>query len=71
MSDFVLVAVMLVDELASELDGLNRERFLTALRELGMQTFITTVSRDLVKPVGWERVCMCELSQGEVIQVLQ
>lgn len=62
--------LMLIDELASELDGDNRERFLSALRELGMQTFITTVSQDLVNPVGWDRVCLCELSQGEVIQVL-
>jgi DNA replication and repair protein RecF len=63
--------LMLIDELASELDDLNRERFLAALRELGMQTFITTVSQSLVEPVGWDRVCKCELSQGEVIQVLQ
>jgi DNA replication and repair protein RecF len=63
--------LMLVDELASELDSMNRERFLTALRELGMQTFITTVSRSLVNPTGWERVCMYELSQGDARQVLQ
>jgi DNA replication and repair protein RecF len=63
--------LMLVDELASELDCENRERFLAALRELQMQTFITTVSQDLVNPSGWERVCMCSLSQGEVVQVLQ
>ena len=63
--------LMLVDELASELDGENRERFLTALRDLEMQTFITTVSQDLVNPSGWGRVCMCSLSQGEVVQVLQ
>ena len=63
--------LMLVDELASELDDINRERFLAALRDLGMQTFITTASRALVNPAGWKQVGVYELSQGEVTQVLE
>ena len=62
--------LMLVDELASELDDIHRERFLGALRASGMQVFITTVNSALVSSVGWERVNMFELSRGQARQVL-
>ena len=41
-------ALVLVDDLASELDEASRGRFFAQLEALGAQTFITTVSRDLV-----------------------
>jgi DNA replication and repair protein RecF len=62
--------LMLVDELASELDDIHRERFLAALRASGMQVFITTVNSALVNTIGWQRVNMFELSRGEARQVL-
>ena len=61
---------MLIDELASELDAANRERFLATLQNLGMQTFITTVSQTLVDSSAWDRVHLCELSPDGVPQVL-
>lgn len=62
--------LILVDELASELDAANRRAFLAQLRELGMQTFVTAVSEQLVDTTGWDRVASYRLQQGRVAQVL-
>lgn len=50
--------MVLVDDLASELDEDSRGRFFAQLQALGAQSFITTVSRDLVEtaPGGEFRV---------------
>lgn len=63
--------IVLVDELASELDGGNRSRFSQMLRSLGMQTFITAVSESLVSSEGWERVARFRLDGGKPLKVLQ
>jgi DNA replication and repair protein RecF len=63
--------VILVDELASELDDSNRERFFAALRETGCQTLVTTVDPDLVRPGGWRSSMNVSMHQGNVVQVLQ
>jgi DNA replication and repair protein RecF len=63
--------LVLVDELASELDGANRERFSRALLDLGMQTFVTTVSEELLSRAGWARVQVFHMDRGEVVPVLQ
>lgn len=62
--------VLLVDELASELDSNNQRGFSRVLRELGMQTFVTAVSEQLVDTAGWGRVAVYRLHQGRVAQML-
>jgi len=62
--------LMLVDELASELDEKNRSRFAGVLRDLGLQTFVTAVSESLVSVGGWERVGRYVAEQGNVRSVL-
>ena len=63
--------LVLVDELASELDPGNREKVSAMLREVGLQTFVTAVSENLVTTEGWGRVAHLQLSRGEVRPVLQ
>ncbi len=63
--------LVLVDELASELDAESRSRFTAALADLGMQTFVTAVSAELVQTAGWERVAVLHVDQGKVSPMLQ
>jgi DNA replication and repair protein RecF len=63
--------LLLVDELASELDADNRRGFSRVLRELGMQTFITAVSEQLVDTAGWARVAVFRMDRGRVVQMLE
>ena len=63
--------LVLVDELASELDDRNRQRFSDTLRDLGLQTLVTAVSESLVSTGGWGRVVRFLVHQGGVRPVLQ
>lgn len=63
--------VLLVDELASELDADNRRGFSRILRELGMQTFVTAVSEQLVDTTGWASVAVFRLDRGRVVQMIE
>ena len=60
------IPIMLVDELASELDASNRERFFQALRITGAQTFVTTVDADLVTASGWPSLQIFDVSAGQL-----
>jgi DNA replication and repair protein RecF len=57
-------AVMLVDDLAAELDGKNRERLVAELKASGAQIFITGVEKELFDEMGVEGVFHVE--HGEV-----
>ena len=48
--------LVLIDDLASELDEHSRGQFFLELQRLGAQSFITTVSRDLVEPTAGEEL---------------
>ncbi len=63
--------LVLVDELASELDADNRLRFSSMLKDLGLQTFVTAVSESLISTEGWGRVARFRLEQGKPLKVLQ
>jgi DNA replication and repair protein RecF len=63
--------LVLVDELASELDSVNRGRLSGALGELRLQTFVTAVSDRLVETRGWERVCSYRMEAGKALKMLQ
>jgi DNA replication and repair protein RecF len=62
--------VVLVDDLAAELDERNRHRFLENLAELGNQAFVTSVTGELgVKEVGSEKRTF-HVEQGSVQEVV-
>lgn len=63
--------LLLVDELASELDHENRARFFNALKATGAQVFVTTVSEELVSAAGWGRVLFYQAVQGKLQEVLK
>ena len=63
--------LVLVDELASELDASNRTRLSLALKDLGLQTLVTAVSERLVETAGWTRVTGYRMEQGKAARMLQ
>lgn len=56
--------LLMVDDLASELDRDSRARLLAGLREVGAQTFITTVSRELVECQEWRDMRTFHVEHG-------
>ncbi len=63
--------LLLVDELASELDHKNRALFFNALKGTGAQTFVTTVSEELVSAPDWTQVLYYRVVQGKLRKVLE
>ncbi len=64
------VPLVLVDDMASELDEENRSRFLAALREIGAQIFLTTVSVELISTEHWEQKKMFHVERGKVQEMV-
>jgi DNA replication and repair protein RecF len=62
--------LVLVDDLASELDVDSRGRFFGQLQALGAQSFVTTVSRDLVESVGQGDIRVFHVERGEPLEVV-
>ena len=62
--------VVLVDELASELDAGSRERVFGALARLSAQTFVTTVSRELVDAAGDDSRTVFHVERGKVVRMV-
>ena len=63
--------VVLVDELASELDDERRQRVFSALSDMKTQTLVTAVSRDLVETPAWLPEKLFHVEQGSIQEVLQ
>lgn len=63
-------AVLLLDDLASELDEENRLRLMAVLRETESQVFVTAVNEDTLGPAAREHCSMFHVEQGRVIQVV-
>lgn len=61
---------ILVDEVASELDEESRHRVLSVLGSLGAQTFVTTVSRELVDNGAWPPSAVFHVEPGSVRAVV-
>ena len=59
-----LKPVILVDEVASELDEESRQRVFAELASLDSQTFVTTVSRGLVDNGAWSPDAVFHVEQG-------
>ena len=62
--------IVLVDDLASELDADSRGRFFAQLRALGAQTFVTTVSRDLLETTDWEGLRVFHVERGKPLKMV-
>jgi DNA replication and repair protein RecF len=62
--------IVLVDDLASELDVDSRGRFFGQLRALGAQIFVSTVSRDLVDTADWEGLRVFHVERGEPLKMV-
>ncbi len=62
--------LVLVDDLASELDEDSRRRFFGQLQALGAQSFVTTVSRDLVETAGQEGVRVFHVERGKPLEMV-
>ncbi len=62
--------IVLVDDLASELDEDSKGRFFGQLRALGAQIFVTTVSRDLVVTADWEELRVFHVERGKLLKML-
>ena len=63
--------LLLIDELASELDQQNRARFFTTLKATGSQIFVTTVSDELVSAADWKRILYYRVIRGKLQTVLK
>ena len=62
--------VILVDEVASELDDESRQRVMSVLGSLGAQTFVTAVSRELVDNGSWSPSAVFHVEQGSACAVV-
>lgn len=62
--------LVLVDDLASELDEDSRARFFAELRALGAQSFITTVSRELVETGPREDLRVFHVERGKPLKMV-
>lgn len=62
--------LVLVDDLASELDADSRGRFFAELQGLGAQSFITTVSLDLVEPAASEALRVFHVERGKPLKMV-
>ena len=62
--------IVLVDELASELDGDSRGRFFRLLAALEAQIFVTTVSRELVTDAAGEGSRVFHVERGKPLKMV-
>ena len=62
--------LVLVDDLASELDEDSRRRFFHQLRGLEAQIFVTTVSGDLVETADWEGLRVFHVERGAPLKMV-
>lgn len=63
-------AVLLVDDLPSELDETNRARLMEVLWETGSQAFVTAVSETLLPAVSGQHPGVFHVEQGRVVEVV-
>jgi DNA replication and repair protein RecF len=61
-------ALLLLDDLAAELDAAHLSRFLELVRDTGAQVFLSTVERDQIAPAG--EVRLFHVKQGVVRQMV-
>ncbi|HEB57706.1 MAG TPA: DNA replication/repair protein RecF [Gammaproteobacteria bacterium] len=62
--------VLLVDDVAAELDRTRRQRLMDLLRGLQTQVFVTATEAELLPVSGWETVKMFHVEHGVVREVV-
>jgi DNA replication and repair protein RecF len=62
--------VVLIDDLASELDVTNRQRLLSVIHDVGAQTFLTAVSGDVLPSAAWRQQKVFHVEQGLLQEVI-
>jgi DNA replication and repair protein RecF len=62
--------VVLIDDLPSELDELNRGRFLRSLRAMKVQIYVTAFEKQLVDVDEWDHSKVFHVEHGEVKELL-
>jgi DNA replication and repair protein RecF len=63
-------AVLLIDELAAELDGANRLRVLQTIRALGVQLFVSAVAPDSIAVSDWPTLKRFHVERGVVSELV-
>lgn len=63
-------SVVLVDDLAAELDTYHRGQLLALLAESGAQVFITTTEADLITPGIWSSQKVFHVEHGQIVEVV-
>ena len=64
------VPVVLIDDMASELDEENRAKLLRVIREVGAQTFLTAVTGDALPEEDWDTQKMFHVERGLLHEVV-
>ncbi len=62
--------VLLVDDVAAELDRVRRERLMVLLRSLETQVFVTATEAELLPVAGWEALKMFHVERGKLAEVV-
>ncbi len=62
--------VLLVDDVAAELDRVRRERLMALLRSLETQVFVTATEAELLPVAGWEALKMFHVEHGKLAEVV-
>lgn len=63
-------SVVLVDDLAAELDLDHRNRLLELLSETGAQMFVTVTEAELINTNAWESQKMFHVEHGQVLEMI-
>ena len=63
-------SVVLVDDLAAELDTYHRAQLLTLLAESGAQLFITATEMNLITTGGWSSQKVFHVEHGQIVEVV-
>lgn len=63
-------SVVLVDDLAAELDLNHRNRLLELLSDTGAQLFVTVTEADLIDTTAWESQRMFHVEHGQVVEMV-
>ena len=62
--------VLLVDDVAAELDRVRRERLMALLRSLETQVFVTATEAEQLPVAGWEALKMFHVEHGKLAEVV-
>ncbi len=63
-------SIVLVDDLAAELDVEHRAQLLALLAETGAQLFITVTEADLIDTADWSSQKMFHVEHGQIVEVV-